>query len=307
MSHNLALALQPLLIERLVASEGDARLYALVDGAQHPDFYSKIALYCRDLPLLTLIKNDTAELRSPPAGAYLIQLPVEYQGSTLLSLLLEEMQSQRTNVSFLVSAAPLEMLVDYLRWLADVKHEDGTEWVMRYYDMRIFPLWLNVLTPPQRAAALQPIHLWAYLDLRYEWQVVEGGHAAEVDRLPEPIRLSEKQSSALLTACIPHIVQIQLQNDEPTLLASIPKNEQLSWIGKQVKLAGTYGVDEIQDLENFMLLHLRYGKNVHLQSPIKDLLETHIKPRDFSNAIAQLKPEQWAELKKEIFSWDESV
>lgn len=265
--------------------------YLLVDGAQQPALYKTLAR--RGWMLSSLLKGAQADAK--PFGPYLMQLP-ETLPSWLQALLSKQLL-HRTHLSFVTSLASSTDLIRHLTWLTDVVHEDGTEWVNRYFDVRILPLWLNVLTEEQRKLALTPIAEWAFLTPEYEWKIVQGGGQSTLPNISEPLRQTEKQAAALLDACVPHMVLAQIQQDRPSALSRIAVQEQHKTVLEQLRTAKKYGLSEMSDLKTFTLLSLEYGPAIHQTAPLQEILNSE-KARKFTSAIGQLTADDWELLQR---------
>ncbi len=284
MQHAIELMLQlPQLIQDVTY---DLHGYLLVDGAQQPALYNKLER--RGYELISLLNGAQADAK--PVGPYLMALPKTLSAG-LQKLLIEQL-SHRTHLSFLTSAAEPRDLARHLTWLTDVAHEDGTEWVNRYFDVRILPLWLNILTVDQRQLALAPITQWAYLTPAYEWDIVQGGNQIALPDLSEPISHTEKQAAALLEACVPHMILARIQQDESPVLQRIPLQQQYNAVFEQLQTARKYGLSNMADLKTFTLISLEYGPAIHQAPPLQVILNSE-KATQFNAAIAQLTADDW--------------
>lgn len=269
----------------------ELRCYLLVDGAQQPALYNTLVRCgCTLSSLLHGAQGD-----AKPVSPYLMQLP-ETLPSWLQTLLSEQLL-HRTHLSFVTSTASSSDLARHLTWLTDVVHEDGTEWVNRYFDVRILPLWLNILTEDQRELALAPITEWTYLTPEYEWKIVQGGRQTALSDISEPLGQTEKQAAALLDACVPHMVLTQIQQDRPFVLSRIPVQQQHKTILEQLQTARKFGLSKMSDLKTFTLLSMEYGPAIHQAPPLQAVLNSE-KACQFTSAVGQFTSDDWKLLQK---------
>lgn len=271
--------------------ENGVPCYLLVDGAQQSNLYRNLERH--GCTLMSLLNG--AQLDAIPIGPYLTRLPAIL--STSLEALLIQQLHPRTHVSFITSTIAPELLTQHLTWLTDVKHTDGSEWVNRYFDVRILPLWFNILSEEQRQQALAPIAEWAYLTPEYEWKIIQGGTLNTLPDTSKPMCQTEKQNADLLEACVPHMVLAQIQENNPLALSHISVQQRYAYISEQFATAKQYGVSDMNDLKTYTLISLEYGPQMHQAPPLQAILKS-AKASEFTRAISQLTPDDWEVTRK---------
>lgn len=269
---------------------GTACLYGLIDAAQYPSFNPKKILQIKSNSLTSLL-GETAQENAIYAGPLFLE-QLQQNDFRALKWLLAEL-SQRPFASIMISSQPTETLTSHLAWLSDVAHEDGTEWVMRYYDPRILPHWLAVLTPEQKSLALRGIHRWIYLDVRGQWQVIEG-EDKEIPATPEhPMCLSVQQHEQLMQKCLPYMLMNMLHDDDPSLLESIPRYQRYDYLSEQFLKAREHQLDSMMDIKTYCMLTLMFGVNIDSDPEVKLVLKQTLQQSAFSQRVRAWTPAQW--------------
>lgn len=299
MTNSLDLNVAPASIEKILSMLGNTderTVYSLLDAAQYPEFHYKKLPHGKHTELISLL-GEAAQENATFAGPILLIHKRLAECRTLKWL--SEALNQYSFASLMSSSQPLIALTSHLTWLTDVQHDDGTEWVMRYYDPRILPHWLEVLTPEQKSLALHAIHRWIYLDVRGQWQIIEGEDKA-IPATPEhPMRLSAQQHEQLMQKCLPYMLMGMLNDDDPSLLESIAKYQRYDYLNEQSLKARSHHLDSMMDIKTYCMLALMLGTDFDLRTEAKLALAAPLSPSAFSQRILAWTPAQWDAISKE--------
>jgi len=82
--------------------------------------------------------------------------------------------SGRPALGFIVSKHPIEVVKAQLMRLAGVTDDDGSHWVLRFGDTRVWPPAQGLLTPAQHAHAFAGIDAWMVVDRHGQLQFFDG-------------------------------------------------------------------------------------------------------------------------------------
>lgn len=273
-----------------------AALYSLIDGAKFSEL-GKIKLPNNGEVELYSLLGESAQADAIYAGPILLRHAKREQCPLLAKLLCTA--DSANFLSLIVSDTPLPIFLERLTWLTDVKHDDGTEWVMRYYDPLILPHWLDVLGAAQRKVALNGIGAWLYVDVRGLPRLV---HADKGEELmvtgSEPMLLTEGQCAELMNRALPFMVASQLESDDPQALIALPPNERYDFFSHQLGKAQAYGLTSLTDLKSFCMLSLMFGADFDTAPLVSVALKETGSTQSFSERVLNWTPQQWATLEE---------
>lgn len=273
-------------------------LYSLIDGAKFPGL-NHIKLPRDGSVALHSLLGESAQADAVYAGPLLLHHKQGKRCAILSKLLCVE--NSANFLSLIVSSRPVPTLLKQLTWLTDVKHEDGTEWVMRYYDPLILPHWLAVLDDTQRRSVLAGMAQWLYVDVRAQSQAIEGADVeptASSER--EAMLLSEHQCDDLMRKSLPFMMMSQLESDDSDVLDSLPPLQRYDFFSRQLANAETYGLTETTDLKTYCLLALKAGPDFDSHPLATAALRILQSTQSFSDSVLAWTDEQWSSLKKGI-------
>lgn len=271
-----------------------ACLYSIIDGAQLAQM-SAVRLSNRDDVQVYSLLGVSAAHDAMYAGPLLLSHSRRERCSLLCKLL--AMPGSANFLSLLVSRQALESLIERLSWLTDVVHEDGTEWVMRYYDPRIFPHWLDVLDSEQKGIALGGIDQWLFTDERGRAHAIYGSaDAAHILVDDKPMLMTESQSSRLMDKALPYMMMSLLVADDPGALSAVPPHQRYDFFAKQLADASGYALNSVEDLKIYCLLALLLGSEFTVLPLVAEALDQPRTGPSFSARVLGWTPRQWATL-----------
>lgn len=229
--------------------------YAVVDSAQRPHFNERLAgfgaRYCS-------LFDGQAESNLKDITPLLVEYAKDGTGSEL-SGEIERLGVARPAVSLVASHLPLQDLALHFRafHLIKVPQKGRREMLLRWYDTRILPVWLDLLTTAQRKAFLAGIHQWQYFD-RFgdlkEW-VIPAMPGEKLPALP-PLRLDQDQYARLLDASEPDVAIAQLRRIMPDEMRRVPFRDLFPFISMHLADSRAHGVQQLDDQVQYLLLAL---------------------------------------------------
>jgi hypothetical protein len=278
------------LLDRRLLDDG-ASLYSLIDGAKFSAL-SRITLPATKSIECHSLLGEAAIADAFYAGPVLIWHK-ERENCTLLRRLLQEQDSAEF-LSLIISAECLPDTLRRLTWLTEVRHEDGTEWVMRYYDPLILPHWLNILDVEQREKALSGKLQWLFQDMRGIDQAVDMGTIRVSEILDtRPMLLVDRQCDDLMRAAMPYIVMSQLLSDDPQALENISKSQRYDFMDKQIEVAKNLDLLSPLDLKIFCKLAVMFGPEISKHPVISQTAAKKNEGISFSEKVMKWSPDIW--------------
>lgn len=134
----------------------DDNLYAIIDAARDEDLYM-ISRYIMKLEFQTLFVGELAPVTLHVAPL-LVQIPEETEFFDLWA----GRFGNSSGILMLSPSSPDELLV-HLRKIFHVKSDDGTKYLFRYYDPRVFRPFLKTFEPDQVKDFFGPI-TWFFVE-----------------------------------------------------------------------------------------------------------------------------------------------
>lgn len=259
-------------LSRQFAIETPYQIFALVDAAQFQAIWPALKHRYKEVQWLSLLEN-TGSQDAIKAGPLL--LLIDEQQNDALEWLFEQSRNGYF-LSWMSSRLPFTELRDHLSSLLDVEIEDAGNWVMRYFDTRILPVWYSVLTGEQKAQVSSPIQVWGYIDRYGQAQHIKG---AGQDAAPpsKTFKLIQTQERVLLDAAYPDAILEQLHNNENADLSALAKVQQYAFVAKQIKKAQTqYQIEATPDMVLFCTLALAEGNDFDMKSPYQAILASSL-------------------------------
>ncbi|RDS80889.1 DUF4123 domain-containing protein [Dyella monticola] len=229
--------------------------YMLLDSSQHPQFHKKLlrwGVFHRSL------FDGHAEEALPEIAPLLIDVTIECEATRKVTDEAMGIGKRKPCVSMLESTLPLVPLTEHFAQFHLAVTPDGRSLLMRWYDTRILPAWLDVLTHEQRDFFTHPVTQWISIDrFGIEQQHVLSRHAAEAPKAgPMPFQLNEAQFSQLSAAVEPDILIYELRKTISQHIDSVPHRVLYPFVHAYWKLAQQHGLLERRDQVHFVGLAL---------------------------------------------------
>lgn len=248
--------------------ETPTQIYVLIDAAQFQPIWPALKQRHKSVQWLSLLEK-TGSAAAIKAGPLL--LLINEQHISMLEWLLSESKNHYF-LSWMTSNLPFNELRDHLSGLLDVEIEDAGNWVMRYFDTRILPVWYGVLSDDQKAHVNAPIQDWGYIDRFGHTQHIKGAGKNSAPP-PQTFKLTPAQENILLAAAYPDAILQQLHNNENADLMALAKEQQYPYIAHQIQKAQTqYQIEAMPDMILYCSLALAEGETFDMKAPYQELL-----------------------------------
>jgi len=235
------------------ATEDRLEHYALVDAAQVPEMRSNTRLIERlhGVRLFSLTQEHGIEKYGP------ILIPLcEASDRNIDASLISAMRSGWA-VSWLGSTLPLMKLAEHLVQYMNGRLADGREVLVRYYDPRVLPVFLEHAEKTLIEGLMAPIAHWAWWDRQMKFTSRVGDRLHFSAKFAE-INISQQLQEAFSKRAIEDLIQ-------GMLLEHTDKDEFASWlpqvlycaVAKHVSAAQQIGLISISNIYLYVSLALR--------------------------------------------------
>jgi Domain of unknown function (DUF4123) len=286
-------------IRTRLADQPVLRAYALVDGALLSALPERARRLWTKMDAQSLFAGCSDDIEQ--VGPLLFSLADAQPYEKAIALLRDETSGQIAG-SFILSSAQPTVLAATLSTLLDVRLDDGTEMVMRFFDPRILPSWLAVINPPYQAYLAEVVHYWAcwQADQTHALLDMQAHTKALVERPDLPMQLSQKQEDKLMQHSYPYMMIEQFLAHDPQALNTAPVAQRYAFLDAQIQRGKGYGLDAHGDLQAYCAVALQYGANFNEDTLVSAAL-TRIKTDHlpFDEAIALVPNVRWQQLQKQ--------
>lgn len=244
--------------------ERQRHCYLLLDSLQAED--SHLRLRVMNVPYASLF-DGTREEGLQDIAPLLVEMTGldESRRRRMMSWLLQ-LGCAAPCLSGYESPLSLKTLASHLRKFHHVGLSEGQMMMMRWYDTRILPVWLQVLKPPQAKLFTSGLSSLAYLDRFGEVQVVQYDNPPDSSDTPALsdlplIQLDDDQFGVLVDASEPDQIADMLTNSVPDMASAIPLAERFAFIERHRRAALALKIDSTLERCLYCSLALLYGEN----------------------------------------------
>ncbi|MET3822120.1 hypothetical protein ACVK00_001019 [Burkholderia sp. PvR073] len=202
--------------------------------------------------------------------------------------------------SVLVSPLTLAQLAAHLAPMVDVQLEQmESAMLMRFFDPRVLPFWLDMLPAAHRAYLAQGVRHWIHRDTELQIRMADIAAPAHVARAAEfPLQLSQAQEDGLLAACYPYTMIERLRAEKPALLASLPAARHYGFVREQLERCQAHGAESAASLLIYCELALRYGGRFDEHPEMAAVFDAVAQGQDFPQALALVPAEGWQRMQE---------
>jgi hypothetical protein len=188
------------------------------------------------------------------------------------------------SVTVIASMAEFDALFSHLQKFTEVRLPDGDTMIFAFWDPAILGT-LNgqpddptlhvkgpIFTEAQRGAMFEHIDAWWYWDR-------DGGRRACIVPAPLavdvvlPLQLVQAQVDGLVEASVPDHVLYYLDLNQPLLLAKLPRSQRYAFVSSAIQDGRDLGLEEMQDLVNYVCAALIYKDRLRHDAQILRLLD----------------------------------
>lgn len=225
--------------------------YAIVDSSQRGGFHKRLERF--GVPYRSLFAGHAEEsLRD--IAPLLISLAHSNEASRAWEEI-EQLAAARPAVSMLESDLELVALAHHLQAFHTIKLPKRKEMILRWYDTRVLPVWMEIMNDRQRAGFVHGIHRWKYWDRFGDLLELELGSSTPLPPLM-PYSLDEQQLSRLQSASEADALLAQLRRIIPDEIASVSYRRLYPFMDDHLQIAREHGLVNLDDRAQFMLLAL---------------------------------------------------
>ncbi|MBB3261149.1 hypothetical protein F4827_006057 [Paraburkholderia bannensis] len=289
------------IIETALAGTTGLHAYVLVDGAL---LQTQSAAQQERWPFflaLPLLAN--ADLDAQAVGPLLYELPSASESDDTGAAVETGIVWPASSV--IVSRLSLNELATHLRPMLDVQLEQmDSTMLMRFFDPRVLPFWLDMLPMEHRAWLARGVHDWIYLDAHQNLRSarIETAHKpGEIDVIAQfPLHLSQQQEDDLLAACYPYTMIERLRSEFGTLMERVPLAKQYDFVRDQLDRCRAHGAESPASLITWCELALRYGPHFDEHPAMQPAIAALDDGQTFSQALALVPSGEWARMQAEV-------
>lgn len=292
------------IIDTVVAGGEGLHAYVLVDGAL---LQTRSAAQRERWPTfagLSLLAN--ADLDTQAVGPLLFELPLEAEAEEA-----DEADAADDGgivwdaSSVIVSPLTLRALAAHLTPMLDVQLEQmDSTMLMRFFDPRVLPLWLDLLPADHFAWLARGVQGWIYRDARRNLNLARieaPGKSGELDAAARfPLQLSQQQEDDLLAACYPYTLLERLRSEFASLMEHVPPANQFDFVCEQLDRCRAHGADSPASLLTWCELALGYGPHFDEHPAMQPMIAALDEGLDFAQALALVPPGEWKRMQAEM-------
>lgn len=298
------------MVESSVQTTPPTHTYALLDvGAQQPlqHLASRI-----DLPNVVLF-DGTPQAAFAQYSPRLIEVPTAVKGHArdTASELLVAQAASHACVSWLQSELSLDALATHLRrWLDGMlMDDDGTELgevLLRFFDARVLPGFMDMLTPEQYGEFMRPIPVWGAWLRSGRWQTWARPHVNPSRFPPRIQRYSIAQQQRLDIATRVDRIQARLRDvarKEPDgvdarafqdRLFALPHDVAFQHLDRIIERAARLGLHSDSDLLLFSALALKVSPAFDEHQAVRECILAAVdKGRPLAHAFGNVPDDVW--------------
>lgn len=190
-------------------------------------------------------------------------------------------------VTYIESAHGWDEALVALRARTEATLPENVSVLLRYFDTRVFPVLLRVLSQEQRQAFLSFGTCWAVSGRHGELQLFKHSDTGR-DTFPvkTPLQLNEAQAAALIEAGEADALIDLLLNQNNEALYSLTPPEQHEYINKSLDNAKSLRINQLSEQVAFCTLALELGIDFYKASPWSSLMQEISNGRlEFADAL----------------------
>ncbi|WP_321816435.1 MULTISPECIES: DUF4123 domain-containing protein [unclassified Paraburkholderia] len=285
------------IIDTVLAGGEGLHAYVLVDGALLQTQNVAQRERWPTFAALSLLAN--ADLDAQAVGPLLFELPLEEEGDEA-----DDGGIVWDASSVIVSPLTLGALAAHLTPMLDVQLEQmDSTMLMRFFDPRVLPFWLDILPADHVAWLTRGVHGWIYRDARRNLSVARIEAACKPGELAAaasfPLQLSQQQEDDLLAACYPYTLLERLRSEFASLMQRVPLANQYNFVCEQLDRFRAHGEDSLASLLTWYELALTYGPRFDELPAVQPMIAALDEGLDFAQALALVPPGEWARMQAE--------
>lgn len=264
--------------------------YAIVDSSQRGGFHKRLDRYGVEYISLFAGHAEESLLDIAPLLISLGHANVASRATKEI----EQLAAARPAVSMLESDLELAALAHHLQAFHTIKLPERKEMILRWYDTRVLPVWMEVMNGRQRAGFVHGIGRWTYWDRFGDLLELELGPQSPFPPLT-PYALDEAQLVRLQAASETDVLLAQLRRIIPDEIASASFRQLYPFVDQHLRIARQHGLVGLDERAQFLLLALftggAYLENTEVASRM--MLPCREQPVPFQDWIDALPDAVW--------------
>ncbi|KVL22128.1 DUF4123 domain-containing protein [Burkholderia cepacia] len=285
-------------LQAALSSQDGLRAYVLIDGALLDTLPDDDKASWPAFVAASLL-DDAADDEARIVGPLLFEWQPGADGADVANAI-EPRSIPWPAASVLVSPLSLERLAAHLAPMVDVQLEQmESVMLMRFFDPRVLPFWLDMLPAAHRAYLAQGVRHWIHRDTSLQLRTADIAAPADVRQAAEfPLQLTQAQEDDLLAACYPYTMLERLRTEKPALLASLPPAQHYGFVRDQLARCRAHGADSAASLLIYCELALRYGARFDEDPAMAAVFDAVAQGQAFPEALALVPAEDWRRMQE---------
>ncbi|KVV58948.1 hypothetical protein WK90_36040 [Burkholderia cepacia] len=285
-------------LQAALSSQDGLRAYVLIDGALLDTLPDDEKASWPAFVAASLL-DDAADDEARIVGPLLFEWQPGADGADAANAI-EPRSIPWPAASVLVSPLSLERLAAHLAPMVDVQLEQmESVMLMRFFDPRVLPFWLDMLPAAHRAYLAQGVRHWIHRDTSLQLRTADIAAPADVRQAAEfPLQLTQAQEDDLLAACYPYTMLERLRTEKPALLASLPPAQHYGFVRDQLARCRAHGADSAASLLIYCELALRYGARFDEDPAMAAVFDAVAQGQAFPEALALVPAEDWRRMQE---------
>ncbi|KWH44772.1 DUF4123 domain-containing protein [Burkholderia cepacia] len=285
-------------LQAALSSQDELRAYVLIDGALLDTLPDDDKASWPAFVAASLL-DDAADDEARIVGPLLFEWQPGADGADAADAI-EPRSIPWPAASVLVSPLSLERLAAHLAPMVDVQLEQmESVMLMRFFDPRVLPFWLDMLPAAHRAYLAQGVRHWIHRDTSLQLRTADIAAPANVRQAAEfPLQLTQAQEDDLLAACYPYTMLERLRTEKPALLASLPAAQHYGFVRDQLARCRAHGADSAASLLIYCELALRYGARFDEDPAMAAVFDAVVQGQAFPEALALVPAEDWRRMQE---------
>lgn len=265
--------------------------YAIIDSAQRVGFHQRLDKYGVDYRSLY---EGHAEGNLPEIAPLLVSFSESTDSHRVRAQAdIQKLAQERPAVSIIETTLTTDELAKHLRRFHTVQLPEQKAMILRWYDTRILPVWMETMSEAQRAGFAEGITRWtAYDRFGDEIELPLPAERPAFASLP-PYELDQPQYDRLLDACLPDVLIAQLRNVIKDELKQIPERVLYPFVVEHLQASRAHGLDNLDDHTQYLLLALytsgRFVEHPQVHVRLSKPCSEHEQP--FAEWVDSLPPE----------------
>ncbi|KWH22335.1 hypothetical protein WL99_28135 [Burkholderia cepacia] len=285
-------------LQAALSSQDGLRAYVLIDGALLDTLPDDDKASWPAFVAASLL-DDAADDEARIVGPLLFEWQPGADGADAADAI-EPRSIPWPAASVLVSPLSLERLAAHLAPMVDVQLEQmESVMLMRFFDPRVLPFWLDMLPAAHRAYLAHGVRHWIHRDTSLQLRTADIAAPANVRQAAEfPLQLTQAQEDDLLAACYPYTMLERLRTEKPALLASLPPAQHYGFVRDQLARCRAHGADSAASLLIYCELALRYGARFDEDPAMAAVFDAVAQGQAFPEALALVPAEDWRRMQE---------